>query len=176
MGFQIPGPTKGKVNHLIATHGAERLPRPTHAFQEIPEDRALICVVDTKMYETASFHSAKGQEWDAVFVLNLVDGCIPSDMASGKPEQIDEERRLLYVAMTRAREHLHLLQPQAFYFTHQHRHGRGHVMAPRSRFLPDEVLRLFTRRTAAPNCAADAMPLRPTSPVDIGARLRDMWS
>ena len=97
-------------------------------------------------------------------------------MASGKPEQVDEERRLLYVAMTRAREHLHLLQPLRFYFTHQHRHGRGHEMAPRSRFLPDEVLGLFTRRTAAPNCAADAMPLRPTAPVNIGARLRDMWN
>jgi DNA helicase-2/ATP-dependent DNA helicase PcrA len=36
-------------------------------------------------------------------------------MASGKPEQIDEERRLLYVAMTRAREHLHLLQPSRFH-------------------------------------------------------------
>ena len=124
----------------------------------------------------STIHSAKGQEWDAVFVLNLVDGCIPSDMASGKPEQIDEERRLLYVAMTRAREHLHLLQPLRFYLTHQHRHGRGHVMAPRSRFLTDEVLGLFTRRTAAPDCAADAIALRPTAPVDIGARLRDMWS
>jgi hypothetical protein len=50
------------------------------------------------------------------------------------------------------------------------------VMAPRSRFLPDEVLGLFTRRTAAPHCAADAMPSRPTAPVDISARLRDMWS
>jgi hypothetical protein len=50
------------------------------------------------------------------------------------------------------------------------------VMAPRSRFLPDEVLGLFTRRTAAPNCAAEAMPLRPAAPVDIGARLRDMWN
>jgi DNA helicase-2/ATP-dependent DNA helicase PcrA len=59
-----------------------------------------------------------------VFVLNLVDGCIPSDMATGRPEQIDEERRLLYVAMTRAREHLHLLQPLRFYPVHQHRHGR----------------------------------------------------
>src|ERR1700757_3933188 len=55
MGFQIPGPTKGKVDHLIVTHGAERLPRPPHAFHQIPENRALICVVDTKMYETASF-------------------------------------------------------------------------------------------------------------------------
>jgi DNA helicase-2/ATP-dependent DNA helicase PcrA len=88
--------------------------------------------------------------------------------------QIDEERRLLYAAMTRAREHL--LHPLRFYLTHQHRHGRGYVMAPRSRFLPDGVLGLFTRRTATPNCAADAMPLRPAAPVDIGARLRDMWS
>jgi DNA helicase II / ATP-dependent DNA helicase PcrA len=124
----------------------------------------------------STIHSAKGQEWDAVFVLNLVDGCIPSDMASGKLEQIDEERRLLYVAMTRAREHLHLLQPRQFYLTHQHRHGRGHVMAPRSRFLPDEVLGLFTRRTAASQCTVDVMPSRPTTAVDIGARLRDMWS
>ena len=124
----------------------------------------------------STIHSAKGQEWDAVFVLNLVDGCIPSDMATGRPEQIDEERRLLYVAMTRAREHLHLLQPLRFYLTHQPRHGRGHVMAPRSRFLPDEVLGLFTRRTATPQCTGDAMPSQQGAPVDIGARLRDMWS
>jgi DNA helicase II / ATP-dependent DNA helicase PcrA len=124
----------------------------------------------------STIHSAKGQEWDAVFILNLVDGCIPSDMASGKPEQIDEERRLLYVAMTRAREHLHLLQPLRFYLTHQPRQGRSHVLAPRSRFLPDEVLGLFTRRSATPHCATDAMPSPPAALVDIGARLRDMWS
>src|SRR6201995_2073638 len=45
----------------------------------------------------STIHSAKGQEWDAVYVLNLVDGCIPSDMATGNPEQIEEDRRLLYV-------------------------------------------------------------------------------
>jgi DNA helicase-2/ATP-dependent DNA helicase PcrA len=59
----------------------------------------------------STIHSAKGQEWDAVFVLNITDGCIPSDLAAGSPEQIEEERRLLYVAMTRARQHLHLVQP-----------------------------------------------------------------
>jgi hypothetical protein len=48
-------------------------------------------------------------------------------------------------------------------------------MAPRSRFLPDEVLGLFTRRTAAPHCAVDVMPSRPAAAADIGARLRDMW-
>jgi len=69
-----------------------------------------------------TIHSAKGQELDVVFVLNVTEGCIPSDMAAGSREQIEEERRLLYVAMTRARQHLHLhnrgghhlaLQPEA---------------------------------------------------------------
>jgi DNA helicase-2/ATP-dependent DNA helicase PcrA len=124
----------------------------------------------------STIHSAKGLEWDVVFVLNLVDGCIPSDMATGRPEQIDEERRLLYVAMTRAREHLHLLQPLRFYLVHQHRHGRAHVMAPRSGFLPEELLGLFTRRTQAPHGAVDTMPSRSAASVDIRVRLRDMWS
>jgi len=55
MGFHLPGPTKGKVDHLIATCGAERVPHPPAAFHDIPEDKALICVVDTVTYETASF-------------------------------------------------------------------------------------------------------------------------
>src|SRR5215831_17016882 len=93
----------------------------------------------------STIHSAKGQEWDAVYVLNLVDGCIPSDMATDKPAQIDEERRLLYVAMTRAKQHLHLVQPLRFFRAHQHRFGSGHTIAPRSRFLPDDILPLFTR-------------------------------
>ncbi len=59
----------------------------------------------------STIHSAKGQEWDAVFILNLADGCIPSDMAAGSPEHIEEERRVLGVAMTRAKLHLHLIQP-----------------------------------------------------------------
>src|ERR1700739_118187 len=55
MGFQLPGPTKGKVDHLIATYGAERVPHPPAAFHDLPESKALICVVDTVTYETASF-------------------------------------------------------------------------------------------------------------------------
>jgi hypothetical protein len=55
MGFQLPGPTKGKVDHLVATYGAERLPHPPAAFHDVPESEALICVVDTVTYETASF-------------------------------------------------------------------------------------------------------------------------
>jgi DNA helicase-2/ATP-dependent DNA helicase PcrA len=124
----------------------------------------------------STIHSAKGQEWDAVFILNLVDGCIPSDMATGKPEQIDEERRLLYVAVTRAREHLHLVQPRHFYKLQQHRHGRGHVLAPRSRFLPDQILGLFSRVDGSPRCPMDdRQPASPVPRVDISVRLREMW-
>jgi DNA helicase II / ATP-dependent DNA helicase PcrA len=124
----------------------------------------------------STIHSAKGQEWDSVFILNLVDGCIPSDMATGKPEEIDEERRLLYVAMTRAREHLYLVQPRRFYRVQQHRHGHGHILAPRSRFLPDEILGLFTRVDGS-SCSptADPCPASPAARVDISIRLREMW-
>jgi len=67
----------------------------------------------------------------------------------GDSAQIEEERRLLYVAMTRAKQHLHLVQPLRFFRTHQHRSGSGYTIAPRSRFLPDDILPLFTRRAAA---------------------------
>ena len=124
----------------------------------------------------STIHSAKGQEWDAVYVLQLVDGCIPSDMATGNPAQIEEERRLLYVAMTRAKQHLHLVQPLGFFRTHQHRFGSGYTIAPRSRFLPDDILPLFTRRApATPEAVAAVLAPQPVVRVDIGARLRGMW-
>jgi len=125
----------------------------------------------------STIHSAKGQEWHAVYVLNLVDGCIPSDMATGKPAQIEEERRLLYVAMTRAREHLCLIQPLKFFRTQQHRFGNGHMLAPRSRFLTDDMLTLFTRTAAPiPVAATDTPAPQPVVSIDIGARLRGMWA
>ncbi len=125
----------------------------------------------------STIHSAKGQEWDAVYVLNLVDGCIPSDMATGQAAQIEEERRLLYVAMTRAKEHLYLIQPLRFFRTQQHRFGSRHTIAPRSRFLPDDILPLFARRAAAmPEAAAATATPQPVVRVDIAARLRGMWA
>jgi DNA helicase-2/ATP-dependent DNA helicase PcrA len=78
----------------------------------------------------STIHSAKGQEWSAVFVLSLVDGCIPSDMAAGSEQEIEEERRLLYVAMTRAKRHLHLIHPIRFYRSQQQRRGDAPVFAP----------------------------------------------
>ncbi len=124
----------------------------------------------------STIHSAKGQEWDVVYVLHVVDGCIPSDMASGGAAEIEEERRLLYVAMTRARDHLYLVQPLRFYAHEQHRHGARHVYAPRTRFLPDAVLDAFERRVHAGGEPGDA-PAEPVAArgIDAAARVRAMW-
>ena len=111
-----------------------------------------------------------------MFVLNTVDGCIPSDLSVGTTAEIEEERRLLYVAMTRAKDHLHLIIPQRFYVQQQTRHGDRHLYAARTRFIPAVILSLFEARTwpvaaSGPNPSAKPM----SAPLDIGARLKSMW-
>ena len=126
----------------------------------------------------STIHSAKGREWAQVFVLNCVDGCIPSDLATGTEAEIEEERRLLYVAMTRARDALHLVTPQRFYTHNQHRRGDRHVYAPRTRFVPDAILSAFTRVVwpAPAGAEGSGRPgAAPVAPVDIGRRVRGMW-
>jgi len=122
----------------------------------------------------STIHSAKGQEWRSVFVLDVIDGRMPSDLAVGTPDQLEEERRLLYVAMTRARDHLHLVQPLRMFVEKQHRHGDRHVYAPRSRFLPDAILDRFERVVRGrPASALTAEPA--AASVDVASRLRSMW-
>src|SRR6185369_2954300 len=123
----------------------------------------------------STIHSAKGQEWDVVYVLSVVDGCIPSDMATASPAHIEEERRMLYVAMSRARDHLYLVQPLRFYAREQHRGGARHVYAPRTRFLPDAILDVFERRAALRVEPVDDAPTSPRR-IDAAARIRAMWT
>ena len=123
----------------------------------------------------STIHSAKGQEWRSVFVLNCVDGCIPSDLATGSSEEIEEERRLLYVAMTRAKDELALVVPHRFYVHGQPRNGDRSVYASRTRFLPPPLLKHFDRQTwpeagASPGRVASDGPR-----VDLQARMRAMW-
>ena len=87
----------------------------------------------------STIHSAKGQEWDRVSILHVSDGTFPSEFATGKAELIEEERRLLYVAMTRAKHELDLVTPLKYYVTHQARQGDAHVYGTRSRFLTPAV-------------------------------------
>jgi DNA helicase-2/ATP-dependent DNA helicase PcrA len=111
-----------------------------------------------------------------VFVLNVVDGCIPSDLGSGTTAEIEEERRLLYVAMTRARDDLHLVVPQRFFTHGQNAQGDRHVYASRTRFIPDGLLGRFEKTVwpeAEPELAARVASQ--VVRVDIAARMRGMW-
>jgi DNA helicase-2/ATP-dependent DNA helicase PcrA len=127
----------------------------------------------------STIHSAKGQEWDSVFVLSVADGNMPSDLATGHPEQIEEERRLLYVAMTRAKNALTLVHPLRFFIRQQQKNGDRHVFVPRTRFIPESLLDRFDR--TSPGTAGgtkpsnDVGPLPDLPPVDVAARLRAMW-
>src|SRR5262249_11129407 len=82
---------------------------------EATSDQAGVPLLDEDYLILSTIHSAKGQEWTSVFILNAVDGCLPSDLATGSTAEIEEERRLLYVAMTRAKDQLHVMVPQRFY-------------------------------------------------------------
>lgn len=123
----------------------------------------------------STIHSAKGQEWKAVFVLNVVDGCIPSDMATGAAAEIEEERRLLYVAMTRARHHLHLLVPQRFYVTQQTEFGDRHLYGSLSRFIPSSLASCFDTGSETMSADEATTPTMPMAVMDVTARARTMW-
>ena len=123
----------------------------------------------------STIHSAKGQEWTSVFLLNGIDGCIPSDLGVGSREEIEEERRLLYVAMTRAKDELDIMVPQRCYVIQQRRGGDRHLFAQRTRFIPEAILTHF-RASLWPPATADGPRTRPAGPrIDVGQRLRQRW-
>ncbi len=134
-------------------------------------------LLDEDYLTLSTIHSAKGQEWKVVQILNCVDGCIPSDMATGSADQIEEERRLLYVAMTRARDELTLLVPQRFYVHHQSANGDRHMYAMRSRFLTAEICTHFEMQTWPQNSGAERPAHQSGSTkVDLSAVLRESWA
>ncbi|WP_024882358.1 ATP-dependent helicase [Methylosinus sp. LW3] len=123
----------------------------------------------------STIHSAKGQEWKSVFVLNAVDGCIPSDLATGTAAEIEEERRLLYVAMTRAKDSLRLVTPQRFFVHGQPAQGDRHVYAARTRFIPAEMLRHFDCVSWPAAAAVGERLVGGGLRVDVRAKMRGMW-
>ena len=132
-------------------------------------------LIDEDYLILSTIHSAKGQEWDVVYILNVVDGCIPSDMATGSKEEIEEERRLLYVAMTRARDHLYVIQPHRFYTGSSRRNGDRHIYAPRTRFIPDDLLTWFEKAAARGDEKEGAAEGGNGAGVNVAAKLREMW-
>ena len=141
---------------------------------EATSDRAGPPLLDEDYLILSTIHSAKGQEWTSVHVLNVVDGCLPADVAQGAQE-LEEERRLLYVAMTRARDHLHLLVPQRFYVTQQAVRGDRHLYAGRTRFIPAADTHRFEQVTwPPPPPRAPSVP-PPAATIDLLARMRANW-
>ena len=165
---------------MSAATGTSRLDRST--LQWLPEDPPTSTsdlagppLLDEDYLILSTIHSAKGQEWKAVFVLNTVDGCIPSDLSVRTAPEIEEERRLLYVAMTRAKDQLHLMVPQRFFVHQQRSHGDRHVYAQRTRFIPPALLKLF-EVCAWPPAASDKSSAKPAAgSADVRGKLRRMW-
>ena len=146
---------------------------PPHA----TSDEAGVPLKDEDYLILSTIHSAKGQEWTSVFLINTVDGCLPSDLATGSTPEIEEERRLLYVAMTRAKDHLHLMVPQRFYTHGQRSTGDRHVYAQRTRFIPNAVVKHFTSRSwPTSKTMGSTRSKSVATPVDIRAKMRGMWA
>ena len=124
----------------------------------------------------STVHSAKGQEWESVFVLNVADGNFPSEFAAGKPEMIEEERRLLYVAMTRAKQSLSLVVPLRYHITQQRRDGDKHVFGARSRFMSDQLLATMVKEfQGRPESQVGRLGSQTDRCIDVNARMREMW-
>jgi DNA helicase II / ATP-dependent DNA helicase PcrA len=136
---------------------------------------AGVPLLDEDYLILSTIHSAKGQEWNSVFILNCVDGCIPSDMATKSTSEIEEERRLLYVAMTRAKDHLHLIVPQRFYAHQQRSSGDRHMYALRTRFIPDAIADHFEQWIWPAPIRESSSPAVAPLKAPIGARVKQMW-
>lgn len=139
-------------------------------------DQSGAPLLDEDYLILSTIHSAKGQEWSAVTLLNAVDGCVPSDMATGSSVEIEEERRLLYVAMTRSKDTLDLMIPQRFYAGQQSGMGDRHVYASRTRFIPNALLMHFDQVSwPLPEESVSANAESTKKAVDLAARMREMW-
>lgn len=138
-------------------------------------DQAGVPLLDEDYLILSTIHSAKGQEWRSVFMLNVVDGCIPSDLGAGTTAELEEERRLLYVGMTRARDSLTLLTPQRFFTYGQNTQGDRHVYASRTRFVPATLLQYFEVASWPKVSAAASERSARQIRIDVGARMRTMW-
>ena len=122
----------------------------------------------------STIHSAKGLEWDVVYLMHASDGCLPSDMSTGSSGEIEEELRLAYVAMTRARDHLYVLWPQRYY-TRPSGVSDRHSYSQLSRFFTEEVVRSMERVTLTREGRDAAQASIITSNADIAGRIRDIW-
>ena len=120
-------------------------------------------------------HSAKGLEWDAVYLIHASDGNLPADLATGSQEEIEEELRLTYVAMTRARDYLYVLWPLRYY-SRPSGMSDNHSYAQLSRFFTEEVTRTMECLSSAGQNKIVDTPAPQEVKTNILSRINDMWS
>lgn len=142
------------------------------------QDLAGPPLLDDDYLVLSTIHSAKGLEWEAVYVIHAADGNIPSDMATGTPEEIEEERRLLYVALTRAKNWLYVTCPLRYYYS-PGRTSDAYGFAQVTRFLPQAVRGHFRQTVSSPS--GEGEPLSDEvetnlSSESIRRRTKDLWS
>lgn len=122
----------------------------------------------------STIHSAKGLEWDVVYLIHAADGCLPSDMSTGSDEEIEEELRLTYVAMTRARDFLYVLWPQRYYLRPFGLSDK-HNYAQCSRFFTDEVVHTMDEAAPSRKVSLEDRAIQTSHKDNIAARIRYMW-
>jgi DNA helicase-2/ATP-dependent DNA helicase PcrA len=134
-------------------------------------------VLDEDYLILSTVHSAKGLEWDAVYVIHAADGNIPSDMATGSVDEIEEERRLFYVACTRAKDWLYVCFPLRYYKAPRNNHSDAHGYAQLTRFLAEGPRAAFRDEPGGSGRAEVDEPADPAvSGEALRGRLRAMWS
>jgi DNA helicase-2/ATP-dependent DNA helicase PcrA len=145
-------------------------PRATSDFAGPP-------LLDEDYLILSTIHSAKGQEWDRVSILHVTDGTFPSEFATGRAELVEEERRLLYVAMTRAKHELDLIAPLKYYVPQQGTRGDVHVYGAPSRFLTCAVIDTLERTTwPSERCTAKEPASAALPRIDVAVQLRNRWA
>lgn len=177
--YDNPQPRKNDINHiagLARSHAsrsrflAEITLDPPHSTSDLAGEptREEDCLI------LSTIHSAKGCEWDAVYLIHAADGCLPSDMSTGDEASIEEELRLAYVAMTRARDHLHVTWPLRFY-SRPMGFSDGHTYGQCSRFFTKEVLDEMDAVAAAGAYSAEDLAHDFERKIDVSDKLRSMW-
>lgn len=145
---------------------------PPHSTQDLAEDPSL----DEDYLILSTIHSAKGLEWDSVYVIHAADGNIPADLATRSSDEVEEERRLFYVALTRAKSWLYVCHPLKYYQASRGLRRDRHSLAQLTRFLPADVARRFTRRTAIDAAETSTDGLAPEEKrQEVRQRSRALW-
>ncbi|MFC1893504.1 ATP-dependent helicase [Chloroflexota bacterium] len=178
--YDDPAPRASDIEHLgrLAERYETRQRFLTDLVLDPPQSTGDLAGLPTKDEDwlvLSTIHSAKGLEWDAVYLIHAADGCLPSDMATGNAEQIEEELRLTYVALTRARDFLRVLWPMRYYSESAGQFTDNHTYAQACRFFTKEVTETMNLLTGA------AEPVKPDAAISemphagIHERIKGMW-